>query len=82
MSLWRGESSRIKWLGSAAGGAQESSSRCNFRLGGQKRLAGRITSGQTLEENEGVNLEAIWGKRFSGRGKNSVRKCPMCSRTG
>ena len=72
MSLWRGESSRIKGLGSVASGAQESSSHCNFRLGGQRRLAGRITSRQALEENEGVNLEAIWGKRFSGRGKNSV----------
>ena len=72
MSLWRGESSRIKGLGSAASGAQESSSHCNFRLGCQRRLAGRITSGQALEENEGVNLEAIRGKRFSGRGKNSV----------
>lgn len=72
MNLWRGESSTVKGLGSAEGGAQESSSLCNFRLGGQRRLAGRITSGQTLEENEAVNLEAIWGKSFSGRGKNSV----------
>ena len=72
MNPWRGESSRVKGSGSAEGGALESSSPCNFRLGGQRRLAGRITSGQTLEENESVNLEAIWGKSFSGRGKTSV----------
>ena len=72
MNLWRGESSRVKGLGSAEGGAQESSSPCNFKLGGQRRLAGRITSGQTLEENEGVNLGVIWGKSFSGRVKNAV----------
>lgn len=53
------------------GASQESSSPCKLRSGGQSRLTERITSEQTLED-EGLNLEDIWGKSFSSRGKRPV----------
>ena len=54
------------------GAPQESSSPCKLRSGGHSRLTERITSEQTLEEDEGLNLEDIWGKSFSSRGKRPV----------